>query len=180
MQNVLKKNSISFDLLQKFNLLRVSDLPTISSLSLSINDKRIENNMLFAVSLCLVQFSLLKGCFEFSHLRKAVSNFKTRGGELHGIASVKSNPEIFENLRFLFSNFFVEALELNPKIRFGISNGISGSFGFEDIKRFNCFLEYEIEYLNYPIGATFSFSTSKTNKNEFAVLLSTFFVIPVK
>jgi hypothetical protein len=180
MQETLVNNSISFDLLQKFNLKRTKGLPFISNLAFSANDKRIDNNTLFSVSLCLIQFNLLKGRSKFSHLLKAVSNFKTRGGELHGLASIKSNKTIQETLRFLFSNFFVEASELNPKIRFGLSSGGSGSVGFEDIKRFELFSEHEIEYLNYPIGATFSFSTKNLNKgskNELAVLLSTFFVI---
>src|SRR5580693_568619 len=86
----LFKNVISFDFIQKFNIMFPNHLTFNSTFSVNTNDKRLEFNPLRAVSLYALQLSLTKTYPKFSKLKKAVSNFKTRGGELHGVSSKSS------------------------------------------------------------------------------------------
>jgi len=76
----------------------------------------------------------------------------------------------------LCSCFFVDVAELNPHIKFGLAGNNSVSFGFEDIKNFEIFVQQEAEYLTYKIGATFSFTVGLPSVIDFLVFISAFLV----
>jgi hypothetical protein len=172
----LYKNSISFDFIQKFNIMSSNHLILDPMFSVNINDKRLELNLLRAVSLYVLQLNLVKTYPKVSRLKKAVSNFKTRGGELHGVNSKTPQKKAVELMVDLCSCFFVDVAELNPHIRFGLAGSNSISFGFEDIKNFGVFAQQEAEYLTYKIGATFSFSVKLSAQIDFLVFISAFVV----
>jgi len=177
MQNQSYKNLISYDLLQKFNFTSLFFLKSPSSLSFNLNDKRSENNLIFSVPFYMVQRSLL-GCEPvFSRLSKAVSNFKTRGGELHGAKGRATASMSCGVLVSVVSHLFCDVAELSPNINFGVTENNSLSIGFEDVKDFAVFSQLGLEYLNYRLGATFSFTFRQLKimtRNEFVVFISAF------
>jgi large subunit ribosomal protein L5 len=156
----LYKNYILFDIVQKFNFKCIADLPVSITVSANLNNKKIDSDLIFSVPHYLVQFSLLGVKPRFSRLSKAVSNFKTRGGELHGSAAAFGGKQAIELLPNFLSNFFAEVSELNPKINVGFSEPNNFSIGFEDIKNASAFSQLELEYLNSRLGATFNFSVN--------------------
>jgi len=152
-------------------------LQSSSSLSFNLNDKRTNNNLIFSVPFYMVQKSLLGCTPAFSYLSKAVSNFKTRGGELHGVKGQAITNRAYGVLISVMSRLFCDVAELSPKINFGVTESNSCSVGFEDVKDFEAFSQLGLEYLNYRLGATFSFTFNRLKimpKNEFVVFVSAF------
>jgi large subunit ribosomal protein L5 len=173
----LYKNYILFDIVQKFNFKNIADLPVSITVSVNLNNKKINSDLIFSVPHYLVQLGLLGVRPRFSHLSKAVSNFKTRGGELHGSAGAICGEQVFELLSNFLSNFFTEVSGLNPKIKVGFSEPNNFSIGFEDIKNASAFSQLELEYLNSHLGATINFSVNGPDafkKNGSLIFFSAF------